>query len=137
MSLKPLDLDTASSILDFSGGDPALKSLGKLQLEGAVALHNMIADPKIGMAYLADEVGMGKTYMALGVVALMRYFNPTLRVLYICPSNNVQDKWFSREYRSFTKRNVKVAQYRIRTADGSTPSLGAHTATRSGRRRAA
>ncbi|WP_019531284.1 DEAD/DEAH box helicase family protein [Dasania marina] len=118
MTLKPLDLDTANAILDFSGGDPALKNLGKLQLEGTVALHNMIADPKIGMAYLADEVGMGKTYMALGVVALMRYFNPALRVLYICPSNNVQEKWFAREYRSFTKHNVKVAQYRIRTADG-------------------
>lgn len=118
MSLKPLDLDTAASILDFSGGDASLKSLGKLQLEGTVALHNMIADPKIGMAYLADEVGMGKTYMALGVVALMRYFNPALRVLYICPSNNVQEKWYSREYRSFIKNNVKVSQYRIRTPEG-------------------
>ncbi len=118
MSVKPLDLDTASCILDFSGGDPALKSLGKLQLEGTVALHNMIADPKIGMGYLADEVGMGKTYMALGVVALMRYFNPSLRVLYICPSNNVQEKWYNREYRSFIKHNVKVSQYRIRTMDG-------------------
>ena len=68
MSLKPLDLDTAGSILDFSGGKPELKALGKLQLEGTVALHNMIADPKVAMAYLADEVGMGKTYMALGVV---------------------------------------------------------------------
>ena len=56
--------------------------------------------------------------MALGVVALMRYFNPSLRVLYICPSNNVQEKWYKREYRSFIKHNVKVSQYRIRTVDG-------------------
>lgn len=116
--MKPLDLATARRILDFSGGDPAMKNLGELQLKGAVALHNMIADPKIGMGYLADEVGMGKTYVALGVVALMRYFNPSLRVLYICPSNNVQDKWYNREYRSFTHLNVKVNQYRIRTLDG-------------------
>jgi len=82
-----------------------------------VALHNMIADPELGLGYLADEVGMGKTYIALGVVALMRYFNPSLRVLYICPSRNVQDKWL-RDYRSFIERNVTVAQNRIRTIDG-------------------
>ena len=51
---------------------------------------------------LADEVGMGKTYIALGVVAMLRYFNPMLRVLYICPSRNVQEKW-DREYKSFIR----------------------------------
>lgn len=122
MSLKPIDIATASRILDFTGGDPTMVNLGQLQLEGAVALHNMIADPNVGMGYLADEVGMGKTYVALGVVALMRYFNPTLRVLYICPSNNVQEKWYAREYRAFCKNNVKVNQYRIRTVDGKPAS---------------
>ena len=48
MSLKPLDLDTAGTILDFSGGDPALKSLGKLQLEGAVALHSEHLQTSLG-----------------------------------------------------------------------------------------
>lgn len=128
MSMKPLDLESARKILDFSGGDPSLASLGELQLNGAVALHNMIADPKIGMAYLADEVGMGKTYVALGVVSLMRYFDPSIRVLYICPSNNVQDKWFSREYRSFCKNNIRVNQFRIRTIDGkpAAPRITCH-----------
>ena len=118
MSIRPLDVATARQILDFAGKDEALKTLGELQLEGTVALHNMIADPQVGMGYLADEVGMGKTYVALGVVTLLRYFNPGLRVLYICPSNNVQEKWYSREYRGFTKSNVRVTQYKIRTVDG-------------------
>lgn len=118
MSAKPLDLATAARILDFTDGDESLASLGQLQLEGAVALHNMIVDSKVGMGYLADEVGMGKTYVALGVVALLRYFNPTLRVLYICPSNNVQEKWYNREYRAFAKHNVRVSHYRVRTLDG-------------------
>lgn len=118
MNAKPLDLATAARILDFTGGDESLTSLGQLQLEGAVALHNMIVDPEVGMSYLADEVGMGKTYVALGVVALLRYFNPTLRVLYICPSNNVQEKWYNREYRAFAKHNVQVSHYRVRTLDG-------------------
>lgn len=115
--MKPLDLITARKIIDFSGGDPSLENLASMQLNGAVALHNMIADPKIGMGYLADEVGMGKTYVALGVVTLMRYFNPSLRVLYIGPSRNVQDKW-DREYKGFINHNVIVSQYRIRTAGG-------------------
>ncbi|TGD72201.1 helicase [Mangrovimicrobium sediminis] len=125
MSARPLDLATAGEILDFTGGDESLASLGQLQLEGAVALHNMIVDPEVRMGYLADEVGMGKTYVALGVVALLRYFNPTLRVLYICPSNNVQEKWYNREYRAFAKDNVRVSHYRVRTLDGrsAAPSI--------------
>ena len=131
MSLKPIDLRTAGRILDFSGGHDSLASLGELQLEGAVALYNMIADPKIGMGYLADEVGMGKTYIALGVVSLMRYFNPALRVLYICPSSNVQEKWHAREYRSFCKHNVRVNQYRVRTPDGKSaaPAINCRSVT--------
>ncbi len=119
--MDKLDLTTAGHILDLSGGQEELKQLGDIQLKGAVALYNMIADPEVGMGYLADEVGMGKTYIALSVVALMRYFNPTLRVLYICPSRNVQEKW-DREYKSFTHHNVKVAQNRIRTIEGEPAS---------------
>jgi superfamily II DNA or RNA helicase len=112
-----MDLETAKRLIDFSGGESGLAELGDLQCQGAVALYNMIADPEVGMGYLADEVGMGKTYIALGVVALMRYFNPMLRVLYICPSRNVQEKWL-REYRNFIKTNVTVNQGRIRTREG-------------------
>jgi len=115
--VKPIDLETARRLIDFSGGDESLKGLSEMQIEGAVALQNMIADPGVGFAYLADEVGMGKTYVALGVVAMLRYFNPTLRVLYICPSRNVQEKW-GREYKSFIRTNVRVNQGRIRTRQG-------------------
>lgn len=127
--MQPLDLATAEMLLDFSGGDPQLKELGRLQLEGAVALQNMLANPDIGMGYLADEVGMGKTYIALGVVALMRYFNPGFRVLYICPSRNVQEKWHGREHPNFIKKNVRTCNYKIRTPQGDpgTPSISCST----------
>ena len=116
MKPAPITIETAQAILDFEGGDDSLAGLAKVQLKGVVAIHNMLVDPEIGMGYLADEVGMGKTYIALGVVALMRYFNPMLKVLYICPSRNVQEKW-GREYRSFIRHNVRVSQGRIRTRD--------------------
>lgn len=123
--MQPIDLKAAAKLIDFSGGQKDLESLGQQQLEGAVALHNMLADPAIGMGYLADEVGMGKTYTSLGTVALMRYFNPCLRVLYICPSANVQEKWAEREHPSFIKHNVLSDQFRIRTPEGNsgTPSI--------------
>ena len=115
--MKPINLETARKLIDFSGGDEALENLSEMQVTGAVALQNMIADPQIGFAYLADEVGMGKTYIALGVVALLRYFNPSLRVLYICPSRNVQEKW-EREYKSFVRVNLRFSHSRLRTLDG-------------------
>lgn len=112
-----IDLETARQIIDFSGGRDDLTDLAQVQLEGAVALYNKINDPDCQLGYLADEVGMGKTYIALGVIALMRYFNPSLRVLFVCPGRNVQDKW-QREYLSFISLNVRTSQFRIRTPDG-------------------
>lgn len=103
--MTPIDLATASALIDFSGGAKDLEPLGQQQLEGAVALHNMLA--RHDMAYLADEVGMGKTYIALGVVALMRRFQPGLRVLYLLPKNNVRDKW-KKDYHSFVNSNYLV-----------------------------
>ena len=115
--MNPISIDTANTLLDFSGGDTELTNLAIMQSEGAVALYNALIDQEVGLGYLADEVGMGKTYIALGVVALMRYFKPSLRVLYICPSRNVQEKW-EKDYKAFIRSNVKVSQGRIRTRDG-------------------
>ncbi len=123
--MQSIDLNTARAILDFSGGDAQLEQLGELQLQGAVALQNMLSNPEVGVGYLADEVGMGKTYIALGVVAMMRYFNPAYRVLYICPSRNVQEKWYGREHPNFIKQNVTTSNFNIRTPSGypGTPSI--------------
>lgn len=100
--MERIDQDTARSLIDFSAGKPELQLLAAQQLEGSIALHNRLADSRV--AYLADEVGMGKTYIALGVVALMRRFNPALRVLYLLPKNNVRDKWV-KDYKSFIEYN--------------------------------
>lgn len=117
--MQKIDLETASRLIDFSGGDHALETLGDLQLKGVVALQNMLANPDIGVGYLADEVGMGKTYIALGVVALMRSLKPSLRVLYICPSANVQKKWCDRELPAFIDKNFKGINFNIRTPQGT------------------
>jgi len=57
-----IDLDTAAALIDF-GARIGHGQRSTEQLEGAVAIHNILTEH--GVAYLADEVGMGKTYVAL------------------------------------------------------------------------
>ena len=52
-----LDKMIASQLLDF--GSRIGSARGDEQLEGAVAIHNLLQAN--GVAYLADEVGMGKS----------------------------------------------------------------------------
>ncbi len=112
-----IDVETARQLLDFSARLPNDNSgRGEQQLVGAVALHNILKTH--GVAYLADEVGLGKTYVALGVVALLRHFDPKLRVLVIAPRENIQRKWM-KETRNFIRHNVRHADLRVRELDGS------------------
>lgn len=99
-----LTVDTATRLLDFDRviGNP---QRAQDQLEGAVAVHNILQ--RHGVAYLADEVGMGKTYVALGVAALLRHFTPHLRILVVAPRENIQRKW-QRELGVFTENNVRL-----------------------------
>ncbi|MFI7280122.1 helicase-related protein [Micromonospora chersina] len=109
-----LTTDTASRLLDFDrliGNEQRATD----QLEGAVAVHNILHQHSV--AYLADEVGMGKTYVALGVVALLRHFNPNLRLLVIAPRENIQRKW-QREQGVFTANNVRLNDLRVRMPGG-------------------
>ena len=77
-----IGLDTARALLDL-GTTRVAAHRAEEQLRGAVALHAMLSEH--GVAYLADEVGMGKTYVALATLALFRHFDPTFRALVIAP----------------------------------------------------
>ena len=81
--------------------------MGKLQLEGVSAIYNILC--KHGFAYLADEVGMGKTYQALGLVALLWNERPDARVLFISPRQNLQVKWHG-DYIRFFASNYRREQ---------------------------
>ena len=112
---KYISKEIAEQLIDFSGGNSTLESLGNIQLDGAVALYNKLV--RHGIGYLADEVGMGKTFVALGVVSLLRYFNPSLRVLYILPKQNILTKWKVTDFTYFLKHNFKVANYKVKTSE--------------------
>jgi hypothetical protein len=110
-----IDIDCAAELLDF-GRRIQSPQRAREQLEGAVAIHNMLAQH--GVAYLADEVGMGKTLVALGVVALFRHFDAGFRVLFITPRENIQIKW-AKEMRAFVAHNVRFADLRVRGLGGA------------------
>jgi hypothetical protein len=105
-----ISISTASQLLDFGVRIGQGKRADE-QLEGAVALHNILCRHRV--AYLADEVGMGKTYVALGVLALFRHFKPDFRVLVLAPRQNIQEKWI-KEMKNFVAHNVKFPDFRVR-----------------------
>jgi superfamily II DNA or RNA helicase len=49
---------------------------------------------------LADEVGMGKTYEALGIAAATRHLDPTSRIVVVTPGPDLNNKW-SEEFARF------------------------------------
>jgi len=114
--IHEINIDTARELLDFSGGKSSRDVAWEGQLRGAVALHNILVREKF--AYLADEVGMGKTFVALGTVALFRHFNPGFRVLYITPRENIQDKW-KKELLNFTANNWRITDNHVRSYQGT------------------
>lgn len=105
-----IPLELGRELLDM-GATIGGGARGEEQLQGSVALYNMLQ--KHGVAYLADEVGMGKTYVALGVVALLRHFKPDLRLLVIAPRANIQRKWM-KEMSNFVANNVRYTDLRTR-----------------------
>lgn len=109
-----MDLRTAGELLDFSARiGPGQRA--DEQLEGAVALHNVLERERV--AYLADEVGMGKTYVALGALALFRHVRPDFRVLVLAPRENIQSKWM-KELGNFVRHNVRFPDLRVKAIDG-------------------
>lgn len=110
-----IDLSLADQLLDYGARLRDQPDRAREQLEGAVALHNLLE--RQGVAYLADEVGMGKTLVALGALALFRHLDPGFRVLILAPKENIQEKW-ARELQTFVAQNVRVSDLRVRTIDG-------------------
>ena len=73
--MKTISEGYARTLLDFAPTAQTREmGFGESQLHGAVATYNMLARNRV--AYLADEVGMGKTYVALGVAGLLRHVQP-------------------------------------------------------------
>lgn len=109
-----ISLSLVNSMIRFSGPTVA-DDLAQIQSEGVCAVYNTLVTQShtVKTAYLADEVGMGKTYIALSVVSIMRHFRPNMRVVVIAPSRHMQHKWI-RDQRNFIKNNYLLNDLAVR-----------------------
>jgi hypothetical protein len=116
VTLPFITRDFVRELIDFAPTKET-KRLGfaEDQLEGSVAIFNMLARNRC--VYLADEVGMGKTYVALAVMSLVRYFDPRARIVVITPRENIQRKWV-KELQNFVGRNWKPIGNRVKSLQG-------------------
>lgn len=111
---------TVRSYIDFDGHaaggqPPSLQEL--IQSEGVAGLWELLR--KRGHAYLGDEVGMGKTRQAMGVIATQFLEKPDSRVVIVCPSRTVQVQWQG-EWAQFLRSCYRLLDDRLlATADAS------------------
>jgi len=81
------------------------------QVQGITTLYNLLCAQPV--AYLADEVGMGKTYQALGLACLLWNLEPAARVMVVAPRGNVQRKWEA-DYTTFLQNNYLLRDDRVK-----------------------
>jgi hypothetical protein len=117
-----LSPDVVSESINFDRTDPGWSytssqiGMPARQAEGVAGVWNRLA--MHGLALLADEVGMGKTYQALGVIALLWKMKPDARVLIMAPNQVICSNWMN-EYSVFIERHYRAA------GDGLKDSAGA------------
>jgi superfamily II DNA or RNA helicase len=75
------------------------RDFASLQAEGVTDLINKM--DKYQIALLADEVGMGKTFQALAVIANQFRIKEKSKVLVITPRKEVLNQWKNEEYSEF------------------------------------
>ncbi len=105
-----------AQLVDFATTAEARRmGFAESQLQGTVAVFNRLARNRV--AYIADEVGLGKTYVALAVMGLLRHFEPASRIVVLTPRENIQLKWI-KELRNFVRLNWRPEDNRFRGLNG-------------------
>lgn len=124
-----LDPKRVSDWINFKGDDKSWiyqaddrDSMAAKQTEGVAYLWNLLAAD--GVALLADEVGMGKTFQALGVAALLWKMKPDARVLVMAPNRDLCLHW-RREFEGFVRQHYREADHSVKNIvdGGPVPSV--------------
>ena len=83
------------TILNLQSNDSIGEELADRQLAAIIKAYQYLSHPDNNIIYIADEVGLGKTYIAAGIAMLFRHFSinhPKHKDLIIVPKKNLQDK---------------------------------------------
>lgn len=96
-----------NNILRLRTNDSIGKELADRQFEVIFKSFLYLNNPENNLIYIADEVGLGKTYIAAGISMLFRHFSADIdnhKDLIIVPKKNLQYKW-DKELKNFIKNN--------------------------------
>ena len=99
------------AILNLRSNDSIGEELANRQLEAITKSYQYLSKPGNNIIYIADEVGLGKTYIAAGIAMLFRHFSHDVnnhKDLIIVPKKNLQDKW-KKELKNFVNNNYLCA----------------------------
>ncbi len=81
--------------------------LAERQFQVILRGFNYLLQPENKFLYIGDEVGLGKTYIALGIASLLRLYSESPETYIdtiLVPKENLQYKWF-KEIRNFISHN--------------------------------
>ena len=101
-----INIEEVKKIICFAGKSSSFNrdnTIPDLQTKGVTALCKILQNRQY--AYLADEVGMGKTYQAMGVISMLLKEKPFAKILIIAPNRSVQSNWTS-EIKNFQTNNL-------------------------------
>ncbi|MCL1488063.1 MULTISPECIES: DEAD/DEAH box helicase [unclassified Marinobacter] len=87
------------------------ESMAAKQTEGVAYLWNLLSEH--GLALLADEVGMGKTFQALGVAALLWKMKPNAKVLVMAPNRDLCLHW-RREFETLVRWHYRPVDHTVK-----------------------
>jgi hypothetical protein len=105
-----LSEETARQILNLNPNpdqDVIDKDIAERQFQVILNGFNHLVQPENNFLYIADEVGLGKTYIAIGIASLLRYFSDhpeNYQDVIIVPKQNLQYKW-QKEINLFIQKN--------------------------------
>lgn len=94
-------------LLNLKTNESIGTELADRQLEVIRRSFEYLNKPENNIIYIADEVGLGKTFIAIGIALLFRHAAQDAKqhkTLIIVPKKNLQDKWY-RELNNFVTRN--------------------------------
>jgi len=104
-----INFDRSNPHWHYEGQDST--SMASRQAEGVAYLWNLLS--LHGVALLADEVGMGKTFQALGVAALLWKMKPDAKVLVMAPNRDICAHW-RREYYAFVQFHYRPVDHCVK-----------------------
>lgn len=115
-----LSRELASKIIDLNPSGRIDPDIAQRQFEVILKGFNFLSQPGNDFLYIADEVGLGKTYIALGIASLLRYYSSDPahhQDMILVPKTNLQFKW-QKEIRQFITYNFLQQSNRVKSVIG-------------------